>query len=104
MSTSVIQTSTLTRCFGDQNAVDQLTLEVQAGEILGFLGHNGAGKTTTVCLLNGVLEPSSGGAQVLGFDPQADGPALRAKTGVLTDGSSMQVYSGLPAKASAAAS
>jgi ABC-2 type transport system ATP-binding protein len=67
------------------NAVDQLTLEVQAGEIFGFLGHNGAGKTTTVRLLNGVLEPSSGGAQVLGLDPQVEGPALRAKTGVLTE-------------------
>jgi ABC-2 type transport system ATP-binding protein len=85
MSTSVIQTSTLTRRFSDKNAVDQLTLEVQAGEIFGFLGHNGAGKTTTVRLLNGVLEPTSGGARVLGLDPQAEGPALRAKTGVLTE-------------------
>jgi ABC-2 type transport system ATP-binding protein len=67
------------------NAVDQLTLEVQAGEIFGFLGHNGAGKTTTVRLLNGVLEPTSGGSHVLGLDPQAEGPALRAKTGVLTE-------------------
>ena len=85
MSTSVIQTSTLTRRFGEMNAVDQLTLEVQAGEIFGFLGHNGAGKTTTVRLLNGVLEPTSGGSHVLGLDPQAEGPALRAKTGVLTE-------------------
>jgi len=85
MSTSVIQTSTLTRRFGDMNAVDQLTLKVQAGEIFGFLGHNGAGKTTTVRLLNGVLEPTSGGSHVLGLDPQAEGPALRAKTGVLTE-------------------
>ena len=85
MSSSVIQTSSLSRRFGDKNAVDQLTLEVQAGEIFGFLGHNGAGKTTTVRLLNGVLEPTSGGAQVLGLDPQVEGPALRAKTGVLTE-------------------
>ena len=104
MSSPVIQTSSLTRRFGDKNAVDRLTLEVQAGEIFGFLGHNGAGKTTTVRLLNGVLEPTSGDARVSGLDPQTQGPALRAKTGVLTDGSSMQVYSGLPAKASAAAS
>jgi ABC-2 type transport system ATP-binding protein len=85
MSSSVIQISSLTRRFGDKNAVDQLTLEVQAGEIFGFLGHNGAGKTTTVRLLNGVLEPTSGGARVLGLDPQTEGPALRAKTGVLTE-------------------
>jgi ABC-2 type transport system ATP-binding protein len=85
MSSPVIQTSSLARRFGHQNAVDQLTLEVQAGEIFGFLGHNGAGKTTTVRLLNGVLEPTSGEARVLGLDPQAEGPALRARTGVLTE-------------------
>lgn len=85
MSSPVIQTSTLTRRFGEKKAVDQLTLEVQAGEIFGFLGHNGAGKTTTVRLLNGVLEPTSGGSRVLGLDPRAEGPALRARTGVLTE-------------------
>ena len=85
MSSPVIQISALSRRFGEKNAVDQLTLAVQTGEIFGFLGHNGAGKTTTVRLLNGVLEPTSGGAQVLGLDPQAAGPALRARTGVLTE-------------------
>jgi len=85
MSAPVIQTSSLSRRFGQKNAVENLTLDVQAGEIFGFLGHNGAGKTTTVRLLNGVLEPSSGGARVLGLDPQVDGPAVRAQTGVLTE-------------------
>jgi ABC-2 type transport system ATP-binding protein len=85
MSSPVIQTSSLSRRFGDKTAVDQLTLDVQAGEIFGFLGHNGAGKTTTVRLLNGVLEPTSGEARVLGLDPQTKGPALRARTGVLTE-------------------
>jgi ABC-2 type transport system ATP-binding protein len=85
MPSSVIQVSSLTRRFGEKNAVDNLMLNVQAGEIFGFLGHNGAGKTTTVRLLNGVLEPTSGGAQVLGLDPQTEGQALRARTGVLTE-------------------
>ncbi len=85
MSSAVIQTSSLSRRFGEKNAVDQLTLEVHPGEIFGFLGHNGAGKTTTVRLLNGVLEPSDGKATVLGLDPQTEGPALRARTGVLTE-------------------
>jgi ABC-2 type transport system ATP-binding protein len=85
MSTPVIQISSLSRRFGEKNAVDHLTLEVQAGEIFGFLGHNGAGKTTTVRLLNGVLEPTSGNAKVLGLDTQTEGPALRARTGVLTE-------------------
>jgi ABC-2 type transport system ATP-binding protein len=85
MSSPVIHTSFLTRRFGDKNAVNRLTLEVQAGEIFGFLGHNGAGKTTTVRLLNGVIAANSGDARVLGMDPQAEGPAVRARTGVLTE-------------------
>ena len=85
MLSPVIQIASLSRRFGEKTAVDQLTFEVQAGEIFGFLGHNGAGKTTTVRLLNGVLEPTSGEARVFGLDPQTDGPALRARTGVLTE-------------------
>lgn len=85
MSSPVIQILSLTRRFGETKAVNQLTLDVQAGEIFGFLGHNGAGKTTTVRLLNGVLESTSGEAKVLGLDPQTQGPALRARTGVLTE-------------------
>src|SRR5512142_954273 len=83
--TPVIEISSLSRHFGEKNAVDHLTLAVQAGEIFGFLGHNGAGKTTTVRLLNGVLDPTAGEVRVLGLDPQTDGPAVRARTGVLTE-------------------
>jgi ABC-2 type transport system ATP-binding protein len=82
---SVIVTRSLTRRFGETLAVDDLTLDVRRGEVLGFLGHNGAGKTTTVRLLNGVLGPSSGDAVVLGLSPAVDGPALRRRTGVLTE-------------------
>jgi ABC-2 type transport system ATP-binding protein len=81
----VIQTDQLTRSFGNQIAVDHLTLEVNSGEIFGFLGHNGAGKTTTVRLLNGLLAPTRGHAQVLGLDPITQGPQLRRQTGVLTE-------------------
>ena len=85
MTSPVIQISSLSRRFGETNAVDNLTLDVQAGEIFGFLGHNGAGKTTTVRLLNGVIEATSGSARVLGLDPQTEGSTLRARTGVLTE-------------------
>jgi ABC-2 type transport system ATP-binding protein len=85
MTSPVIQISSLTRRFSEKNAVDHLNLDVQAGEIFGFLGHNGAGKTTTVRLLNGVIEPTSGSARVLGLDPQSEGHKLRARTGVLTE-------------------
>lgn len=89
MANPVISIRDLTRKFGDKTAVDNLSLEVCAGEVFGFLGHNGAGKTTTVRLLNGVLEAHSGNMRVLGLDPLADGPALRARSGVLTEAISL---------------
>ena len=85
MTANVISANLLTRHFKNIIAVNQISFEVQAGEIFGFLGHNGAGKTTTVRLLNGVINPTSGSACVLGLDPQVDGSALRARTGVLTE-------------------
>jgi ABC-2 type transport system ATP-binding protein len=81
----VIETRGLTRRFGAVTAVDTLDLRVERGEVVGLLGHNGAGKTTAVRLLNGVLAPSAGTARVLGFDPMADGVALRRRCGVSTE-------------------
>ena len=81
----VIAVDGLTRRFGDVVAVDGLTLEIRPGEVFGFLGHNGAGKTTTVRLLNGLLSPDDGAVHVLGLEPVKDGPALRRRTGVLTE-------------------
>lgn len=85
MTDAIIRTEGLTRRFGETVAVNALSLEVQPGEIFGFLGHNGAGKTTTIRLLNGVLGANEGAASVLGLDPWRDGPALRRCTGVLTE-------------------
>jgi len=90
MNATVIRIENLTRRFGDNIAVNNLSLEVQAGEVFGFLGHNGAGKTTTVRLLNGVLEAHSGLMRVLDLDPLNDGPSLRARTGVLTESASVE--------------
>ena len=81
----IIVVDGLSRRFGDVVAIDRLTLDVYAGEVFGVLGHNGAGKTTTVRLLNGVLAPDGGRARVLGSDPLGDGPALRRRTGILTE-------------------
>jgi ABC-2 type transport system ATP-binding protein len=81
----VIRAARLTIQFGDVVAVDGLSVEVHRGEVFGVLGHNGAGKTTTVRLLNGILAPTAGQAEVLGLDPVRDGPALRGRTGVLTE-------------------
>ena len=89
MNAAIITINNLTRRFGDKIAVDNLSLEVYAGEVFGFLGHNGAGKTTTIRLLNGILEPNNGSACVMGLDPIKDGPALRERTGVLTESASL---------------
>lgn len=86
---AVISANALTRTFGNNTAVNALSLQVYRGEVFGLLGHNGAGKTTTVRLLNGVLSISSGTATVLGMDPSTDGALLRRQTGVLTETPSM---------------
>jgi ABC-2 type transport system ATP-binding protein len=82
---AVIVTQGLSRSFDGRRAVDELTLEVDAGEVLALLGPNGAGKTTTVRLLNGLLAPDAGRASVLGLDPVRHGDELRRRTGVLTE-------------------
>lgn len=58
----------LTKRFGPQTAVDAISFEIPAGQIVGFLGPNGAGKSTTLKMLAGMLEPTSGTARVCGFD------------------------------------
>jgi ABC-2 type transport system ATP-binding protein len=81
----VISTDGLTRSFSSGVALDALSFDALAGEVVALLGPNGAGKTTTVRLLNGVLRPDRGSARVLGLDPQAEGDELRRRTGVLTE-------------------
>jgi ABC-2 type transport system ATP-binding protein len=85
MTEAAIRTTNLTRDFGAVRAVDALTLEVPPGLIFGFLGANGAGKTTTINLLLGLLEPTAGQAQVLGFDTRAQGSAIRERAGALLE-------------------
>jgi ABC-2 type transport system ATP-binding protein len=64
----MIEVSHLSKNYRDLKAVDDVSFQVQSGEILGFLGPNGAGKTTTMRILTGVLPPSSGTVKVSGFD------------------------------------
>ncbi len=74
-------------------ALDDLTLEIPAGEIFGFLGHNGAGKTTTVSLLTTILKPTSGSASVLGHDIVKEGATVRRSIGYLPE--NVQFYDDL---------
>ncbi len=68
MGTPAIRTSGLSKRYGSTDALDDLNLEVASGEIVGFLGPNGAGKTTTIRLLLGLVQPSSGRAEIFGSD------------------------------------
>jgi ABC-2 type transport system ATP-binding protein len=70
--TSAIMTDDLSKSFGATRALAGLTLEVPAGEVLGYLGPNGAGKTTTIRLLLGLIQATSGRAEILGVDCQKD--------------------------------
>jgi ABC-2 type transport system ATP-binding protein len=80
-----IEAHDLTRKFGQLTAVDNLNLEVSAGEILAFLGPNGAGKTTTIRMLAGIISPSSGYAVVAGHRTDHDVEKLHQDIGLLTE-------------------
>lgn len=82
----VLAIRSLRKQFGQHLAVDDLSLDVPAGTMLGLLGPNGAGKTTTLAMTTGLLQPDAGGAWVLGADVWEDPAAAKARMGVLPDG------------------
>jgi lipooligosaccharide transport system ATP-binding protein len=79
----LIQGRKLTKRFGTFTAVDAIDFEVAPGEAFGFLGPNGAGKTSTMRMIGCVSPVSGGELRVLGLDPGADGPRIRARIGVV---------------------
>ena len=83
--TAPIITRRLSKRYGNFVAVDNLNLEVHAGEIFGLLGQNGAGKTTTILMLLGLTEPSAGGARVVGLDPARRPLQVKSRVGYLPD-------------------
>ena len=80
---SVVEIRGVSRRFGDVMAVDNLTLSLGTGEIMGFLGANGAVKTTTIKMLLGLIRPTSGTVSVLGGDPSD--AKVRAKIGYMPE-------------------
>jgi ABC-2 type transport system ATP-binding protein len=87
MDKMAIRIQSLTRDFGDMHALDDLSLEIPAGIVFGFLGPNGAGKTTTIRVLLGLLEPTSGQAEVLGYDTHTQASQIRSQVGALLENS-----------------
>ncbi|HZB60888.1 MAG TPA: ABC transporter ATP-binding protein [Actinomycetota bacterium] len=86
---TVIEVAGLHRSYGDQVAVEDVGLEVRAGEIFGLLGPNGAGKTTTVECLQGLRRRDRGQVRVLGLDPERDGDRLRRRIGAQLQSSAL---------------
>jgi ABC-2 type transport system ATP-binding protein len=80
---NVIEVAGLTKRFGPLTAVDDVSFNVERGEIFGLLGKNGAGKTTTVEILEGYQSPDEGRVQVLGVDPKKGGGSWKDRIGLV---------------------
>jgi ABC-2 type transport system ATP-binding protein len=80
----VIETKGLTKRFDGFTAVDNVSFAVEAGEVIGYLGPNGSGKTTTIRMLIGLLLPSEGTAQILGYDAIRQSEQIRTRIGYMS--------------------
>jgi ABC-2 type transport system ATP-binding protein len=80
----IISTQALTKRFGNFTAVDSVTFEVRAGEVVGYLGPNGSGKTTTIRMLCGLMHPTSGTAQVVGRDIVKHAEEIKGQIGYMS--------------------
>jgi ABC-2 type transport system ATP-binding protein len=81
----IIEAEGLTKQYGTQIAVNNLTLQIREGEVFGFLGPNGAGKTTTLLMFLGLTEPTSGKVRVIGFDSTREPLRVKEKVGYLPE-------------------
>lgn len=80
-----IEAYSLTKRFGELTAVDDLTFNIKAGELFGFIGSNGAGKTTTLQMLSGQIPPTSGTSTVMGIDTASDPISVKAVIGIVPE-------------------
>src|SRR5690348_17929102 len=79
--TAIIEIAGLTKSYGGQRGIVDVSLQVAEGEVFGFLGPNGAGKTTTIRLLMALLRADSGGARIAGLDCWQESVAVKRLTG-----------------------
>jgi lipooligosaccharide transport system ATP-binding protein len=91
VSDSLVQARGLRKRFGAFEAVRGIDFDVRGGEVFGFLGPNGAGKSSTMRMIGCVSPRSAGELQVLGMDPDADGPRIRARLGVVPQQDNLDV-------------
>lgn len=84
--TALVEASHLVKKFGGFTAVDDVSLAVKKGEVLGFLGPNGAGKSTTMRMITGYLEPTAGNVKIDGVEVDADPMATKSRIGYLPEG------------------
>ncbi|HWX40944.1 MAG TPA: ABC transporter ATP-binding protein [Blastocatellia bacterium] len=85
MADLILETSKLTKAYGKRVVVDSLSLQVERGDIFGFLGQNGAGKSTTIRMALGLVRPTSGTVRVLGFDIARQPLKALARTGAIVE-------------------
>jgi ABC-2 type transport system ATP-binding protein len=81
----MLQLRRLTKVFGSQVAVDSLSCEIPAGQIVGFLGPNGAGKSTTLKMLTGMIEPTEGTATICGLDLRLETLEVKRRIGFVPE-------------------
>ncbi len=93
----MIQARRVTKTFGDEAAVRELSFGVAEGDVVGLIGPNGSGKTTMIRLLCGLLRPDEGELKVLGVDPLQCGDQVRAASGVLTESAAFYAHMSGPA-------
>jgi ABC-2 type transport system ATP-binding protein len=85
MSQNVIELDGVSKHFGEQLVLSNVSMSVKEGDIVGLLGPNGSGKTTMIRLMNGVINQTDGKLSILGMNPGIEGDSVRKSTGILTE-------------------
>lgn len=83
MNNLAIDVHNLTKVFGDKTVVDHISLQVPRGSVFGFLGSNGSGKTTTIRMICGLLTPTEGSGQCLGYNIRTESKLIKSKIGYM---------------------